>query len=198
ASRAVRAVRRSRHRLVRIVCVWRSQLGPRRARSGRRAAGRASGRSLAGTREDPRVADPVVSDRTILCVFRTRPEGIQMAPGVRPWVCVTDQHVEMLDQVLAFFGVRPDERLGVMQAGQSPTQVAARVLDRLPAVLRAVRPYAVLVQGDTTTTVASALAAFYAGVPVGHVEAGLRPWRPRAPLSPGGGPPPPPPPPRCA
>ena len=132
-----------------------------------------------------------MSARTILCVFGTRPEAIKMVPvvralrampGLRPWVCVTDQHVEMLDQVLTFFGVRPDERLGVMQAGQSPTQVAARVLDRLPAVLRTVGPAAVLVQGDTTTTVASALAAFYAGVPVGHVEAGLRTWRMDAPF----------------
>ena len=132
-----------------------------------------------------------MSERTILCVFGTRPEAIKMVPvvralrataGLRPWVCVTDQHVEMLDQVLAFFGVRPDQRLGVMQAGQSPAEVAARVLDRLPAVLRAVGPYAVLVQGDTTTTLASALAAFYAGIPVGHVEAGLRTWRLDAPF----------------
>lgn len=132
-----------------------------------------------------------MTDRVVLCAFGTRPEAIKMVPvvralgattGMRPWVCVTDQHVEMLDQVLEFFGVRPDERLGVMQAGQSPSEVAARILDRLPAVLRRVRPRAVLVQGDTTTTLAAALAAFYAGIPVGHVEAGLRTWRLDAPF----------------
>ena len=88
----------------------------------------------------------------------------------------------MLGQVLDFFGLRPDYRLGVMLAGQSPSQVAARILERLPAVLTETRPAAVLVQGDTTTTFAAALAAFYAGVPVGHVEAGLRTWRKDSPF----------------
>jgi len=128
----------------------------------------------------------------VLCVFGTRPEAIKMAPVVRalkasgaalqPVVCVTDQHQEMLGQVLDFFGISPDHRLGVMQEGQSPSQVAARILERLPAVLAAVRPAAVLVQGDTTTTVAAAMAAFYAGIPVGHVEAGLRTYRKDAPF----------------
>lgn len=102
--------------------------------------------------------------------------------GLRPVVCVTDQHQEMLDQVLQLFEVKPDYRLGVMRDGQTPTQVAAAILDRLPAVLSAVRPAAVLVQGDTTTTFAAALAAFYARVPVGHVEAGLRTHRLDAPF----------------
>jgi UDP-N-acetylglucosamine 2-epimerase len=120
----------------------------------------------------------------VLCVFGTRPEAIKMAPVVRslgapssalePVVCVTDQHREMLDQVLRFFGLGPDHRLGIMQTNQTPSAVAARVLERLPAVIDRVQPAALLVQGDTTTTVASALAGFYSGVPVGHVEAGLR------------------------
>ena len=128
----------------------------------------------------------------ILCVFGTRPEAIKMAPvvralaaaasGLEPVVCVTDQHREMLDQVLAFFELRPEHRLAVMRRDQTPSQVAARVLERLPRVLDEVRPAAVLVQGDTTTTMAAALAAFHAGVPVGHVEAGLRTNRLDAPF----------------
>src|SRR5437764_607201 len=86
-------------------------------------------------------------------------------PAVEPVVCVTDQHREMLDQVLEFFDIRPDHRLGVMREGQSPSEVAARVLQRLPPVLVKVDPAAVLVQGDTTTTLAAALAAFYCGNP---------------------------------
>jgi len=127
----------------------------------------------------------------ILCVFGTRPEAIKMAPVIRalagtpalePVVCVTDQHREMLDQVLEFFDIRPDHRLGVMRDGQSPSEVAARVLQRLPPVLVKVDPAAVLVQGDTTTTLAAALAAFYGGIPVGHIEAGLRTYRKEAPF----------------
>jgi UDP-N-acetylglucosamine 2-epimerase len=129
--------------------------------------------------------------RPILCVFGTRPEAIKMAPviraldataGLEPVVCLTDQHQEMLEQVLELFDVRADHRLGIMRGGQSPTEVAARILERLPPVLAAVRPAAVLVQGDTTTTLAAALAAFYAGIPVGHVEAGLRTYRKDAPF----------------
>jgi UDP-N-acetylglucosamine 2-epimerase len=126
----------------------------------------------------------VVDRPRILCVFGTRPEAIKMAPviralaapssGLEPVVCVTDQHREMLDQVLRFFDVTPDHRLGVMRPGQTPSEIAARVLERLPAVIDDVRPAGVLVQGDTTSTVAAALAAFHAHVPVGHVEAGLR------------------------
>jgi UDP-N-acetylglucosamine 2-epimerase (hydrolysing) len=131
------------------------------------------------------------SGRPVLCAFGTRPEAIKMAPvvralaatpGLRPVVCLTDQHQEMLEQVLEFFDVRADYRLGVMRGGQSPTEVAARILERLPPVLAEVAPAAVLVQGDTTTTLAAALAAFYAGIPVGHVEAGLRTYRKDAPF----------------
>ena len=128
-----------------------------------------------------------MSPRTILCVFGTRPEAIKMAPVVRalaarpddfrPVVCVTNQHQEMLDQVLDLFELRAEHSLHVMTSGQTPTDVAMRVLERLPAVLASTRPAAVLVQGDTTTTFAAALAAFYARVPVGHVEAGLRTYR---------------------
>src|SRR5512140_3488254 len=90
--------------------------------------------------------------RPVLVVFGTRPEAIKMAPVVRalsgsrklrPVVCVTEQHREMLAQVLGFFGLEPEVRLGVMLPGQSPSQVAARILDRLPAVLQAVGPAAV-------------------------------------------------------
>ena len=88
----------------------------------------------------------------------------------------------MLDQVLEFFDIRPDHRLGVMRDGQSPSEVAARVLQRLPPVLVKVDPAAVLVQGDTTTTLAAALAAFYCGIPIGHIEAGLRTYRKEAPF----------------
>jgi UDP-N-acetylglucosamine 2-epimerase len=128
-----------------------------------------------------------MSPRTILCVFGTRPEAIKMAPVVqalaarpddfRPIVCVTNQHQEMLDQVLDLFELRAEHSLHVMTSGQTPTDVAMRVLERLPPVLASTRPAAVLVQGDTTTTFAAALAAFYARVPVGHVEAGLRTYR---------------------
>src|SRR5262245_50219219 len=126
----------------------------------------------------------------VLCVFGTRPEAIKMAPVVRalaradlqPVVCVTGQHQEMLDQVLAFFQIVPEHRLDVMAVGQSPSQVAARILDRLPALLARETPAAVLVQGDTTTTVAAALAAFYQRIPVGHIEAGLRTYRKDSPF----------------
>lgn len=133
---------------------------------------------------DARQHDEASGTPAVLCVIGTRPEAIKMAPVIRaleqrpqelrPIVCVTEQHRELLDPMLDFFGIRPAVRLGVMREGQSPTEVAARILDRLPQVLRAVRPAALLVQGDTTTTFAAALSAFYAHVPVGHIEAGLR------------------------
>src|SRR5262249_56231384 len=94
-------------------------------------------------------------------------------PGLRPAVCVTDQHREMLDQVLEFFGIQPDYRLDVMRNRQTPSEVAARILERLPPVLAAARPAAVLVQGDTTTTLAAALAALYPRLPPHHVHAAL-------------------------
>ena len=95
-------------------------------------------------------------------------------PGVRSVVCVTAQHREMLDQVLDTFAIRPDYDLGLMRERQDLAQLAAGVLTALSPVLDEVRPDAVLVQGDTTTAMAAALAAFYRRVPVGHVEAGLR------------------------
>ncbi len=119
----------------------------------------------------------------ILTVFGTRPEAIKMAPvvrclaaapDVRSLVCVTAQHREMLDQVLELFSIRPDHDLDLMRAGQGLTYVTTSVLHGLGEVLRAERPDRVLVQGDTTTAMAAALAAFYEKIPVGHVEAGLR------------------------
>jgi UDP-N-acetylglucosamine 2-epimerase (non-hydrolysing) len=120
----------------------------------------------------------------VLSVFGTRPEAIKMAPVVRELqrypdrieslVCVTAQHREMLDQVLALFAIAPDYDLEVMEDSQTPTQVASAVLARLEPILQREQPDWVLVQGDTATVAAASLAAFYAGVKVGHVEAGLR------------------------
>jgi len=119
----------------------------------------------------------------VLSVFGTRPEAIKMAPvvaaldhseGIDGRVCVTAQHREMLDQVLALFGIVPDVDLDIMTRGQSPRAVTARVLESVDGVLEDERPDLVLVHGDTTTTMAAAMAAFYRKVPVGHVEAGLR------------------------
>ena len=120
----------------------------------------------------------------ILSIFGTRPEAIKMPPVVtelekRPdqvvsRVCVTAQHRQMLDQVLELFNIVPDYDLDVMQESQTPTQVASAVLAQLEPVLRDEQPDWVLVQGDTTTVMAASIAAFYARVRVGHVEAGLR------------------------
>lgn len=127
----------------------------------------------------------------VLSVFGTRPEAIKMAPvvralgqvdGVTSQVCVTGQHRAMLDQVLELFGIEPDVDLDVMSAGQSPTEVLGRVLDRLRPVLTDLEPDVVLVHGDTTTAMATALGASYQGVTVGHVEAGLRTWNKREPF----------------
>jgi len=122
--------------------------------------------------------------KKILLVFGTRPEAIKMAPVVKEFqkhpeqfqtvVCVTAQHREMLDQVLKIFDIVPDIDLNIMQAGQDLTDVTVRVLAGMRDVLKEVRPDIVLVQGDTTTSTATALAAFYQQIPVGHVEAGLR------------------------
>jgi len=119
----------------------------------------------------------------VLTVFGTRPEAIKMAPvirrlrqapGITCSVCVTGQHRQMLDQVLQVFGIVPDYDLDLMRAGQTLTWVTTAVLERLEGVLQQAKPDRILVQGDTTTTMAASLAAFYARVPVGHVEAGLR------------------------
>ncbi|MBI5622298.1 MAG: UDP-N-acetylglucosamine 2-epimerase (non-hydrolyzing) [Elusimicrobia bacterium] len=119
----------------------------------------------------------------ILAVWGTRPEAIKLAPvlaelkarpELRLATCVTGQHRGMLDQALRAFRIRPDYDLDVMRPGQTPQQVLSRVLEGVARVLTEVRPRLVLVQGDTTTTLAASLAASYAGIPVGHVEAGLR------------------------
>ena len=122
--------------------------------------------------------------KTVMLVFGTRPEAIKMAPLVKAFqaasnsfrtlVCVTGQHREMLDQVLHIFDIQPDYDLNIMKQGQDLYDVTSRVLLGLREVLKEVRPDVVLVHGDTTTSTAAALAAFYAQIPVGHVEAGLR------------------------
>jgi UDP-N-acetylglucosamine 2-epimerase (non-hydrolysing) len=120
----------------------------------------------------------------VLFIFGTRPEAIKLSPVIRHLqglrdefevkVCVTAQHRQLLDQVLAAFQVKPDYDLGLMLPGQTLFQSTSRILAGLEPVLLAERPDMVLVQGDTTTTFCGALAAFYQKVPVGHVEAGLR------------------------
>ena len=122
--------------------------------------------------------------KKVMLVFGTRPEAIKMCPLVKEFqkrsgefetiVCVTGQHREMLDQVLQIFDVKPDYDLNIMKQGQDLTDVTARVLTGLRDVFKECRPDIVLVHGDTTTSMAGALAAFYAQIPVGHVEAGLR------------------------
>ena len=119
-----------------------------------------------------------------MLVFGTRPEAIKMCPLVNELqkhmkefetiVCVTGQHREMLDQVLKLCEVTPDYDLNIMKQGQDLTDVTARVLTGMRDVFKECRPDVVLVHGDTTTSTAAALAAFYAQIPVGHVEAGLR------------------------
>lgn len=120
----------------------------------------------------------------VLLVFGTRPEAIKMCPLVKEFqkypddfktvVCVTGQHREMLDQVLRIFEVQPDFDLNIMKQGQDLYDVTARVLMGMRDILMEVNPDVVLVHGDTTTSTAAALAAFYQQIPVGHVEAGLR------------------------
>ena len=119
-----------------------------------------------------------------MLVFGTRPEAIKMAPLVKAFaalpeefetvVCVTGQHREMLDQVLRIFEIEPDYDLNIMKQGQDLYDVTARVLTGMREVLKEAKPDVVLVHGDTTTSMAAALAAFYQQIPVGHVEAGLR------------------------
>lgn len=122
--------------------------------------------------------------KTIMLVFGTRPEAIKMCPLVKEFrrhedkfrtvVCVTGQHREMLDQVLSIFDITPDYDLNIMKQGQDLTDVTARVLTGMRDVFAECCPDVVLVHGDTTTSMAAALAAFYRQIPVGHVEAGLR------------------------
>lgn len=122
--------------------------------------------------------------KKVMLVFGTRPEAIKMAPLVKEFqkhpeevqtmVCVTGQHREMLDQVLEIFDIRPDYDLNIMKQGQDLYDVTARVLTGMRDVLKEAQPDVVLVHGDTTTSTASALAAFYQQIPVAHIEAGLR------------------------
>lgn len=120
----------------------------------------------------------------VLSIFGTRPEAIKMAPVIKGLekhpenfisrVCVTAQHREMLDQVLNLFEIKPDYDLNIMKSGQDLFDVTCNVLQKIKSILEKERPDIVLVQGDTTTTFAASLAAFYQQIPVGHVEAGLR------------------------
>ena len=122
--------------------------------------------------------------RIVMLVFGTRPEAIKMCPLVKEFqkhtdefktiVCVTGQHREMLDQVLTIFDIKPDYDLDIMKQGQDLYDVTARVLIGMRDIFKQCRPDVVLVHGDTTTSTAAALAAFYKQIPVGHVEAGLR------------------------
>ena len=124
------------------------------------------------------------SIKKVMLVFGTRPEAIKMAPLVKQFqrdeehfqtiVCVTGQHRQMLDQVLKIFDIQPDYDLNIMKDGQDLYDVTARVLVGMRDVLTKVKPDVVLVHGDTSTSTAAALAAFYQRIPVGHVEAGLR------------------------
>jgi len=123
--------------------------------------------------------------RKILFVFGTRPEAIKLCPVIRHFrddcesqfdvrICVTAQHRDILDQVLEVFGVAPHYDLNAMRPGQTLTSATSLILSQLEPILKSDRPDLVLVQGDTTSTLCGALAAFYAGIPIGHVEAGLR------------------------
>ncbi len=124
-----------------------------------------------------------MADLRVLSIFGTRPEAIKMAPvvkalentaGIESRVCVTAQHREMLDQVLGLFKIKPDIDLNLMRPNQSLAQLTAQILENIDPVLADEHPDWVLIQGDTTTVMAASLAAFYRGIKVGHVEAGLR------------------------
>lgn len=127
----------------------------------------------------------------VMTIFGTRPEAIKMAPLVKELekrkeiesiVCVTAQHREMLDQVLKVFDIKPDYDLNIMKQGQTLSEITSRVLLGIEEVIKEVKPNIILVHGDTTTTFAGALAAFYNNVDIGHVEAGLRTWNKYSPF----------------
>lgn len=127
----------------------------------------------------------------VMTIFGTRPEAIKMAPLVKELdsrveiesiVCVTAQHREMLDQVLEVFDIKPNYDLNVMKQDQTLSEITSRVLMGLEDVIKKEKPNIILVHGDTTTTFAGALAAFYNGVDIGHVEAGLRTWNKYSPF----------------
>lgn len=144
--------------------------------------------------DNNRISNSLISivKKRILFIFGTRPEAIKMAPVIKALqknqhefetlVCVTAQHRQMLDQVLELFEIVPDYDLDIMKPGQSLTDVTCNVLLDLASVLEEAHPDVVLVHGDTTTTMAASLAAFYAGISVGHIEAGLRTGNKRAPF----------------
>ncbi|MGI6282642.1 non-hydrolyzing UDP-N-acetylglucosamine 2-epimerase, partial [Caproicibacterium lactatifermentans] len=129
--------------------------------------------------------------QSVLAIFGTRPEAIKMAPlvqelktrdSLKTMVCVTAQHREMLDQVLHIFRIKPDYDMNIMQKGQTLSDITTHVLLGLPAVLEDAKPALVLVHGDTTTSFAAALSAFYRHIPIGHVEAGLRTYHKDSPF----------------
>jgi len=129
--------------------------------------------------------------KKVMLVFGTRPEAIKMCPlvnelkkndSIKTIVCVTGQHKEMLEQVLDVFKVVPDYDLGIMKTNQTLFSITTSILDKIQAVLEQEQPDIVLVHGDTTTTFATALAAFYMGIKVGHVEAGLRTYNLQSPF----------------
>jgi len=142
----------------------------------------------------PRDESPIVTSSNpsrLLVILGTRPEAIKLCPLVQSlkqlkqcetFVCVTAQHRQMLDQVLSVFGVKPDFDLDLMQPGQTLAALSARLLAGLEKIFLEVRPSLAIVQGDTTTTICGALCAFYARVPVAHVEAGLRTFDMQAPF----------------
>ena len=124
-----------------------------------------------------------MNNKKILIVFGTRPEAIKMSPLIRDFsknsqidfkVCITAQHREMLDQVLELFQIKPDFDLDIMSDGQTLTEITAKILIGLKPILHTYKPDIVLVHGDTTTTLATSLAAYYEKIEVGHIEAGLR------------------------
>ena len=127
----------------------------------------------------------------VMIIFGTRPEAIKVAPIIKelqkreettPIVCVTAQHREMLDQVLEYMKIKPDYDLNIMKQGQTLSEITTRALTGLEEIIKKEQPDIVLVQGDTTTTLAGALAAFYNMVPVGHIEAGLRTYKKYSPF----------------
>src|SRR3989304_2301827 len=127
----------------------------------------------------------------VLTVFGTRPEAIKMAPvlkhlescsGFKSEVCITAQHRQMLDQVLDIFGIKPDYDLDIMETNQDLFSVTTKVLSKLKTVVEKSKPSIVLVQGDTTTTLAASLTAFYLKAPVAHIEAGLRTYNKYSPF----------------
>jgi UDP-N-acetylglucosamine 2-epimerase (non-hydrolysing) len=128
----------------------------------------------------------------VLCIFGTRPEAIKMAPIIKELeifpddfetvVCVTGQHRQMLDQVMSLFEIIPDYDLDIMKSGQNLFDITSNVLLKLQPVLEQEKPDIVLVHGDTTTSLAASLAAFYCHIKVGHVEAGLRTYNKHSPF----------------